>query len=137
MGEGVDKSIIRQAIKQMADNVLFWTNLDNMGQRTFAVLPITSSTERLARVKAHGTLVALHMLWLGLAPFPISAWMILLAIEGPKSIYDLDFIRSINPETASELEGWPLDPSAPLTNDASLLLSNHLSISVCLPLHFS
>jgi len=49
-------------------------------------------------------------------------------IKGPDSIFYCNFIWSINPETALELDlkTWPLDPSTPFTDNSSflLLLSN-------------
>ena len=61
-------------------------------------------------------------------------------IEGPDSIFNSIFIWSINPETALELDlkTWPLDSSTPFTDHSLLLLllSNHLSISVCYSIMF-
>ncbi|KAH0589599.1 hypothetical protein H2248_005331 [Termitomyces sp. 'cryptogamus'] len=67
-------------------------------------------------------------------PFPISPWLLLVAIHGHSAIEDLDFVSSINPDLASKLWHWPIDPNIPLNasniqSEISQMIVNHLTPS--------
>lgn len=131
VGPGVERAVIRKSIKLIAADAAHWRHLDDLDHVTWAVRSgVSASRLRLVRAKAHGTLCALHMVWLGSAPYPISPWLFLLVISGFPAILDLRFITALNPSLAERLAFWPLDNTVTLDlapmSIPSQLIATHL-----------
>jgi hypothetical protein len=138
LGNGVERAVLREAILIATADGTFWKHLNDLGHVTWAnrLDGIASNHVRLASVKAHGALVALHLVWLGSAPEPISPWLLLFTIAGFPSLLDPDFVASIDPNIGQRLAQWPLDLSAALSTSplhlASLLITEFLGMAVCI-----
>jgi hypothetical protein len=73
--------------------------------------------------KAHGSLLAIHLAWLGIFASPLSSFIPSLAIVGLSSLMDLPFISEIDAEIGQKLALWPADdqpldlrPASPLAS---------------------
>lgn len=112
--------------------------MNNYGHVTWAVRVDQPSASRLATAKTHGTLCALHFIWLGSLPLPISPYMFLLAITGslPDTL-DHSFMKHVNPELDQRLLQWPIN-SEPLdlatgspVSQIIILFLQHVTVSCC------
>jgi hypothetical protein len=135
VGEGVERAVIRAALKKITSQNQYWRHLDDGGHVTWALRRGGASRSRIAMAKVHGTLCALHVVWTGVLPFPVSVWMLLLVISGFPSLLDSTFLHYINPSLAIRLQAWPLDHSEVLDLDplspTSQVINLHLhNISV-------
>jgi hypothetical protein len=133
---------MRAAITKITGQSQYWRHLDTDGQVTWALRRGSASNNRLTMAKVHGTLCALHIVWFGILPYPVSVWMLLLVIAGFPSLLDTTFIRFINPSLAVRLQAWPLDHTTELNLDpvspTSQLIHLHLhNVTVCSTYLFS
>ena len=102
---------------------------------TWNVRTIPSNPARLVKARVAGTLMALGVVWYGMAFHPISFFMFGLCVASFNDLKNLDFIRSIDGTLADELSEWPIDAQVPFASAPSMvlqsLLVNHLQMMVC------
>lgn len=107
----------------------FWVPVSNTPLRS-------RDHERLARLRAVGSIMALHTFHLGVGPHPISPFLFYLIIRnGPKSDrkdppvmdFNLEFIRKLSPHAALALAPWfALTPEDPLPEDSRDTNNRHI-----------
>ncbi|KAF4606218.1 hypothetical protein EYR38_000267 [Pleurotus pulmonarius] len=115
VGSGVERAVIRAAIRLITSDTSYWRNHDGFVVWALRPDPNNVNAHRLACARAHGTLCALHMVWLAAIPHPVSPFLLLLAIHGFSALIDSAFIRKVNPQLADTLSAWPMDPSTPIS----------------------
>lgn len=114
MGAGVERAVLRTAVRLMTEDTTYWQIQDGFAVWAFRPNPTSSSATRLVHARAYGTLCALHIIWLTALPYPVSPFHILLAIHDFPSLIDSSFIGKVHPEIAQCLLAWPLDPNVAL-----------------------
>lgn len=116
---------------------MFWRHLDDEGHVTWALrLEAGSvSNDRLMHARAYGTICALYCVWTGTIPFPISPWLFYLILVDFSSIIDTQFIKAINPNIATYLQGWPVDATRlnldPGSEETRLIYTHLSPTAVC------
>jgi hypothetical protein len=114
VGPSPTRTVISQAIKIMLGTSM-WTAIDSHHYVwNFRPNGMVVSQDRLAILKAHATLCALHVLWLGALPPQVSVPLIVCAMRGFSNLLMLSFIKVYCPKTATKLEGWPIDSTSVL-----------------------
>ncbi|KAG6894173.1 hypothetical protein C0992_007229, partial [Termitomyces sp. T32_za158] len=113
-GDGVERSVLRAALKYITSNGRYWKQLDDLGHFTLCLSPGGVSNDRLIQLKAYGCLAALHIYWAKSSPFPISPWLMTVITLGESIVKNLNFVSDIDPELALKLKQWPIDPNTPI-----------------------
>jgi hypothetical protein len=95
---------------------------------------MASNNHRLAVAKAHGSLQALHLRWIGTLPSPLSAFLSSLAILGFPSLMDHAFVKKLEPSIGEKLEIWPEDHQpldlSPMSPIAKVIIE-YFGVQVC------
>ncbi|KAF4590092.1 hypothetical protein EYR38_009390 [Pleurotus pulmonarius] len=135
IGVGVERAVIRMALSLITQDARYWRKQDNFVVWALRPDPYRVAAQRLAHARTHGTLCALHILWLAAIPSPISPFLIFLAIHDFSSMIDTTWINKFDKNIAARLRAWPINPDElDLTSDenrAKLLpiISTYLRMS--------
>ena len=83
--------------------------------------------------KAHGSLLAIHLAWLGIFASPLSPFIPSLTVLGVAQLLDLAFISEMDANIGRKLAAWPphdepleLQPMSPLAT----LIIEYLGVEV-------
>ena len=106
IGRGLERSVIRNAIHQMVDDSAYWTSIGPWRVPSFC-LHDEPSADRLALWEASGILCAMHLIYYGSAPFPVSPFFLLLML-GKDEFDKLDDIAvtAFDAESSEKLRPW-------------------------------
>lgn len=135
IGVGVERAVIRMALSLITQDARYWRKQDNFVVWALRPDPYRVAAQRLAHARTHGTLCALHILWLAAIPSPISPFLIFLAIHDFSSMIDTTWINKFDKNIATRLRAWPINPDeldlASDENRAKLLpiISTYLRMS--------
>jgi hypothetical protein len=136
IGDGPARAVLRAGVLSLVQKSrLFGLR----GDYYHPLLMPVSSSSRKGKFWVAGFWTAVHILNLGVTPFPITPWWFYAIAGGKDNLpVDLDYIRVLDAESAADLEPWfkftaedilrPNDHTSPVGQ----LLINHLNFhDVC------
>ncbi|KIP01304.1 hypothetical protein PHLGIDRAFT_123472 [Phlebiopsis gigantea 11061_1 CR5-6] len=132
-GTGVERSVYDCLAKDIVNDTAYWTPLGIWHAPVFS--PLSAPLEdRLKTWKAVGTFCALHFIYFGTGPAPISPFFI-LALLGTQHFDDLTLghITALDPEAADKLTGWfnhPPDVAIPQIFSPAMVSISHAELPV-------
>jgi hypothetical protein len=101
MGIGPNRAVFRAGVHALVDMPIW----GRRGDFFHLVLFPLSESPRKRNFWVGGTWSALHMIHLGLAPDPITPWLLYAAVCG-RLPEKLTYIRALDPSSAAILEPW-------------------------------
>jgi hypothetical protein len=108
VGHGPQRGMMREAIKLLTDDTALWGVKADYKVPLLWPLPTVQMSMRKRDFWVCGSLAAIHMFALGMAPDPIAPWWILAIVYGDNTCMDLEFafIEALDPDSAKILKPW-------------------------------
>jgi hypothetical protein len=108
----VEKQCLQNCLQKFLSNASMWKKA---GQYyVLNISPVPPTEEMCLSIKACGTILALYLAWGHGIPKIINPFLIAFIFGGTNALLDLNFIHSIDPSAANDLDKWPKAQSDPI-----------------------
>jgi hypothetical protein len=104
-GIAVERQCLNLCLQECLSDSILGRREGPFGVLNISVIP--PSMDALDRIRACGTLIALHMTWDHGLPKSISPFLLAMLLKGTLALQDLEFINNLDHEAAQDLMARP------------------------------